>query len=809
MRATLYLAQALLASLVFIVLPNSLYACEVVEPAEGYQFMGEVTPGLCLYDEACPSCGNGGTVYTLVIADQVLEEPIVSAHIDCFESDEKWEEEYWWLITVPGFQYDAWVQYNYDSWGYVTRGGQCGHGSPETKGGAESAANGKSCPDKDCPPTDAVGDFNSSGQDPYGLVQQVASTINNAQLSHVHEASDFQFQLPAGCAPCGSGGIAGTSLPQLSLQRRHRYLDVDHQGSFGPGVFAGFDVRLHFYDDGGSQVIEIWDPRGQFAIYCKPTNAALGVYGDTATELIRDLRLYADSELTQPAATQAAAARAVITGHDGSTWTFEIIDPSPAEGAAGASSYRAGRLASAADPSGSQMFFTYAKQVSDDLDGDPQQLWRLASVTDALESVFTINTVRAGGFWVISAVDLPSGGQIDYSYTDVSLIGLTGVTYPDGNTSAFWLGEDLETGRVALHYDDAGAATTHRRKTAYLSPAATETSPGTWSANVPNRIRAVDDAEGERIYENWVTQSPGIIEFDAQGQNPVLVPHERPSVEVYVHSTSGDLMRFVVEEDTGFPVRTERSLTPYQPGTNWYYYDWEVVSEYQLDDIARINATTKSTGAVTSYVRHPVHGAVLDSQVTADADVLGSQHQRFTDPAAEAYALPTVQVDRAGRAVTHTYDPARPWLRRTTTRGLRWDPNTETAEPTGDEATWAWTYNTRGQLETETDANGNTTVYFYTANGLLETKVEPADEAGGTPPETHFSYYAGTSLVESITDPEGRVTRFDYDSRGRLIDTEYGDGSHERREYGTGVDANLLVATIDRRGVRTRLRYDR
>ncbi|MDA3963581.1 MAG: RHS repeat protein, partial [Planctomycetota bacterium] len=663
----------------------------------------------------------------------------------------------------------------------------------------------------------------------------LTSIVDSVTLSHRHLADDYRPATPDGCGDCGA--LPGPyQLERFGLKRIQRYRDIDHQGSYGPGAFNQFDIRLYLHVQSGDDIIEVWDPREQFAIYLTEVDAVNGLYHDKERSAIRDLQLFTDASLTLPATSQALATHALITDHKGETWAFEIIDPSPKESA----TYRAGRLISHANGNGQGCTVAYIHPRDADLaivlGNDPEQLWRIRSLTDAYGASADVTTERHEGQWVISAVTLPSGESIDYYYDNTSLVGLDGVGFPDGTTSTFSAELDVDEERIAIRYDDAGADDTHRRKVVLLTPAAWNVG-GNWEPRIPNRVRAVDNGVGERIYENWLSINPA----DAN------------QVEIYVRKGGDTLSRLTVDRDTGNPVRSERSRTPYSPDTNWYLYDWELIAGYEVaPETRRISERVRPTGTRTGYMRQifalkgaqavpqPSNGRTV-SRVYSVPDGLGGAttlgeeltFYNLNSPAqalnlvtvaevdeAGRFAQPTIEVDRAGRATLHQYDlaNARPWLRVKTTRGYKWDPALNGGDgglvvPTGDEpslSTWEWSYRPAdGQLEYTTDANGNTTVYFYTANGLLETKVEPADEAGGTPPETHFVYYPGTSLVQSITDPEGRVTRFDYDSRGRVADTEYGDGSHERREYGTGVDANLLVATIDRRGVRTRLRYDR
>jgi len=70
-------------------------------------------------------------------------------------------------------------------------------------------------------------------------------------------------------------------------------------------------------------------------------------------------------------------------------------------------------------------------------------------------------------------------------------------------------------------------------------------------------------------------------------------------------------------------------------------------------------------------------------------------------------------------------------------------------------------FNTEGQIETWTDANGNAMQFLYDGDGLLDTVT---DAFGHT---LIFSYNADKRL-ESVTDSAGRVIAFSYDGDGNL-----------------------------------------
>lgn len=76
-------------------------------------------------------------------------------------------------------------------------------------------------------------------------------------------------------------------------------------------------------------------------------------------------------------------------------------------------------------------------------------------------------------------------------------------------------------------------------------------------------------------------------------------------------------------------------------------------------------------------------------------------------------------------------------------------------------------------IATHTDPNGNVTTFSYYANGKLQRITEP--NVNSQIPQTHFTYNSH-GQVETITDAEGTVTKYEYDPTGNLLRTivDYG-----------------------------------
>ncbi|MDW8265945.1 MAG: FG-GAP-like repeat-containing protein, partial [Gemmataceae bacterium] len=112
------------------------------------------------------------------------------------------------------------------------------------------------------------------------------------------------------------------------------------------------------------------------------------------------------------------------------------------------------------------------------------------------------------------------------------------------------------------------------------------------------------------------------------------------------------------------------------------------------------------------------------------------------------------------------------------------------------------TFNTRGQVLTETDPRGHVTAYEYDAFG----RVMRITYAHGTPQEAsrRFEYDAAGNVTAEI-DELGRRTEFEYDPMNRVTVVRDALGQETRFTY----DANgNRVTEVDRRGNTTTSTYD-
>jgi RHS repeat-associated protein len=160
------------------------------------------------------------------------------------------------------------------------------------------------------------------------------------------------------------------------------------------------------------------------------------------------------------------------------------------------------------------------------------------------------------------------------------------------------------------------------------------------------------------------------------------------------------------------------------------------VTNYTYDTSNRMTSVTDPLSRITSYT-YDSNGNVLTA----------------TDP--------------AGKVTTNTYDSRSNLL--TTT-----DPLSHITTRT---------YDASNNLLTVTDALGHTTTWTYDSNSLALTMTLPG---GGV---YHYTYTAG--WLTSVTDPNGVVTNFGYDSDGRLLYRE--DALGKRVTYTYDAFGNVLT----------------
>ncbi len=144
------------------------------------------------------------------------------------------------------------------------------------------------------------------------------------------------------------------------------------------------------------------------------------------------------------------------------------------------------------------------------------------------------------------------------------------------------------------------------------------------------------------------------------------------------------------------------------------------------------------------------------------------------------------EYDGSGRIVKHTRKAA----------GFPDQVTQWTREPSGlitridfpDTSFVSYTYNALGLLDEKHERNGSTTKWIYDPSGLLLTLTYAQGSA--VEESWNYTYYglgdltgSPARMLKTVTDPRGRVTAYEYDTRGLLTKTTYPDGSFRQMGY--------------------------
>ncbi|MGB7416806.1 MAG: LamG-like jellyroll fold domain-containing protein, partial [Thermosynechococcaceae cyanobacterium] len=122
-----------------------------------------------------------------------------------------------------------------------------------------------------------------------------------------------------------------------------------------------------------------------------------------------------------------------------------------------------------------------------------------------------------------------------------------------------------------------------------------------------------------------------------------------------------------------------------------------------------------------------------------------------------------------------------------------------------------FTYNqTFNQLTSATDELGRQTLNEIDATtGNILSTTQVVGEIGGDDDLITRYLYTAQGLVDSMTDPLGRVTNYDYDSQGRLVQITSAQGTADEALVQFEYDAaGNQSAVIDENGNRTKFEYD-
>lgn len=457
---------------------------------------------------------------------------------------------------------------------------------------------------------------------------------------------------------------------------------------------------------------------------------------------------------------------------------------------------RAGRLVRQQASTGYGTTISYQHQ-NGELPAAGDRLWQIDRITDPYgnQVAVTYGATQVNGGWVISSLNLPTGGTVSYTYTDGRL---SAISYPDGTQSTFTYTWEPSRNLLRIDYADAGAEGLWRNYSvrytgAYAVGAGISASAYGIVPSSCQLTRAVFNGDGEPVYANLNTVANTTTYHN--GGLEVLDWSQWPTTMTKADATSWSLSTPSGQApSTSQLTRTLESgkrVDTYASWTAWRYGQYASQND--------------GTGVVTTYTGwtpglRPT--GILHPDGSTETWTYNARNQ------------PTSYTDQLGRVTTWTYDA---W-------GNRLSETVAVGTPA--EATRTWTYYdesspNRRLVATMTDERGNVTRYLYDANHRLTTVIQPSDDPA-TPdaqrPRMTYTYTtAGLPDVTTVSGsqlapgniPVPIATGHTWDLRGRVVTTTYADLSTETQTWGGGQDANLVVARTDRNGRLTTLGYDR
>jgi RHS repeat-associated protein len=442
------------------------------------------------------------------------------------------------------------------------------------------------------------------------------------------------------------------------------------------------------------------------------------------------------------------------------------------------------------------------KYVYDELD-------RIASITDAENNLTTYEYDKLGN---VTKVTTPDGGVFTYTYdlnnrltSSSDGTGTTRFAYDDaGNVTSMTDARDKITsfsydilnrnsgvelpdgGSLSYAYDADGRIVS---ATVKVSDSESTTTQYTYDGH--DRVIGIEDEQGHKrtvtynavgqiIKETDENNSTSLYEYDANG-NMTKYTDPMGSITQYVYDA---LDRLISETAPRGGLGEDASVTTYA-------YDvlgrvTEVTdamgrkTRLGYDVLGRILTVTDTKGGVTTY------GYDANGNITSTKDALGNTAAFKYDTMNRLIEAETA----AGQVTQYSYDK----------RGLV----TRIVDPTRGELLSV--YDESGNLIQTTDGNGNVTEYEYDptsrvqsiAYGGMETvrfvynlagQLVKLDDSTGI---TELKYDE-LGRVESVADPNGRITAYTWDAVGNRASIAAPDGT--RTEYTYNENNQLVSAT--------------
>jgi YD repeat-containing protein len=212
------------------------------------------------------------------------------------------------------------------------------------------------------------------------------------------------------------------------------------------------------------------------------------------------------------------------------------------------------------------------------------------------------------------------------------------------------------------------------------------------------------------------------------------------------------------------------------------------VVRYGYSEVGDLTSVTDPAGNTTRYEYSAAHNLL---KVTHPGDPFGSGNAggTYTYTYDGQDRATSITADNGNYKMTMDYRFAENRTLVTDSKGntseYHYDQDeqvTKIVDPYGKAITYTW--DARGNQTSESDQLGNVTQMQYDARDNLTKVIEPKPTATATVnPTTTFTYEPTFNRLTSVTDPEGGLTNYTYDTKGNLTSMVDASGNKTTFEY--------------------------
>lgn len=465
-----------------------------------------------------------------------------------------------------------------------------------------------------------------------------------------------------------------------------------------------------------------------------------------------------------------------LTHRDGTSYRYTtggaITSITDRNGNSQTFSYNNGLLTGVTDPSGRVSTFSY--------DGSN----RITAITDPTGNSYTLNVGTS-----LTTVTQPDNSAWQFSYGNNGF--MLGKVDPLGNSTSYSYDDQHRVNGSTDPEGKTRSISYPQTNEAVKSTTFTEKDGNSWSYSY-------DSQKGQLLSRTDPQSGTISYTYDTNGNRTSTINPDGTSTSA-IYDASGNMTSSTdaTGATTGYTYNSfgqVTGITDPQGGSTTYAYDGK----------GNMTSLTDPAGATTTYAYD------TKGNVTKVTDAAG-QSTSFTYTGSGNLASVT---GPDGATTRYSYDAAGNVTSITDAKGgitrLSYDSRgrlIKNVNPQGNATTY--TYDKNGNRLSETDANGNTTRYEYNSRNQL---IKTIDALGSFTTYTYGSGACsscggsgGVDKLGSVTDANNNVTRYDYDSLGRLVKETDPLGTITGYQY--DAKGNLITKT-DAKGQTISYNYD-